>query len=917
MSLMSLLRLIEDETGNVFITRYIKDENTNIIHRYLDFLNPDNTDKEWDLVIDYNYPSTEESTSVGTLDEPETIQSEEITDEDDIVNFSEEDNPEVVSASDLKLRIVHNDEVIICKKDGQYIPFDFKASDLGLTGNDEEYEITLESYKEDNTSYLKVTVLGETYDADIDDVNSNTTTTPVEVDLPNNIYVQLYTTEKTVFNYHINTLLGKIQEDILDLAYNTSNITFEVEESDTFNAIAPVLDDENLTREELDELVENWINLKVFKGELIPMIVQKINNSSPNLEVNEDNNYWSRPIKPSDNIDTSDASKNTYEYWRGTAYWRAPFTKLAGEIFVADDTDTGIEYNSIFRRKDVQWDSDLESVLPKIGSVETSEEDPYAIYNAVAMKLKDKRYPELNVEVDVANYYNNKANNYDLYNKVYVKIPSFDGLITASVNKTVKNAHDIGTNKVELGNYSINTKIEQLETELLAEPTIDFDYPYKETYSVQLIDVDNVPLSNQYISINLLSVENESASQTGTVYTLLTDENGVVKITLDYDPGTYRLEVNYGGDTGYESSTFTTDVRVGGEKEISIIHLVAGEGQKKVSKKSYWNKYGHSPKVDNITTVKTVELLQSQSSKGNLIRAIGKAVTKTDKKKYGTKLIDTIFEKKCSRCGSTELYWGYHWAGEKKDTGKFKKTGTVETGSLTGRIICKKCGTSYDVLGKAGNKKLKVVRTTEGTNQTTLNKLQKGNLKFGTYEVLISTKKKKNTGTVMSRDSTPGKNVTGVVKNTVKNKAKNIVAGKTGVAAVKILAKWICTNIKNEDREGYYQAPHKTLSRKKGNSYCKTDLFLHMCDAVGVIHDNGISCYYVYSHKKKSKSKKKVKRKTKNKTTKHVFARVNGHWVDVTLKKNPWGHYKSGFGDLKNADIYRYPKLPDGPRKYN
>lgn len=39
---MELLRYIEEETGNRFRTRYEKDVKTNIIHPYLDFLNPVN-----------------------------------------------------------------------------------------------------------------------------------------------------------------------------------------------------------------------------------------------------------------------------------------------------------------------------------------------------------------------------------------------------------------------------------------------------------------------------------------------------------------------------------------------------------------------------------------------------------------------------------------------------------------------------------------------------------------------------------------------------------------------------------------------------------------------------------------------------------------------------------------------------------
>lgn len=54
---MALLRQIEEDTGNVFVTRYEKDVLDNTIHRYLDFLNPINTTKNWSLNLEYSFQS--------------------------------------------------------------------------------------------------------------------------------------------------------------------------------------------------------------------------------------------------------------------------------------------------------------------------------------------------------------------------------------------------------------------------------------------------------------------------------------------------------------------------------------------------------------------------------------------------------------------------------------------------------------------------------------------------------------------------------------------------------------------------------------------------------------------------------------------------------------------------------------------
>ena len=55
MNRLNLLRSIEEQTGNRFVTRYEKDLLDNTIHRYLDFLNPVNVSKNWKLNIEYDF----------------------------------------------------------------------------------------------------------------------------------------------------------------------------------------------------------------------------------------------------------------------------------------------------------------------------------------------------------------------------------------------------------------------------------------------------------------------------------------------------------------------------------------------------------------------------------------------------------------------------------------------------------------------------------------------------------------------------------------------------------------------------------------------------------------------------------------------------------------------------------------------
>ena len=131
---------------------------------------------------------------------------------------------------------------------------------------------------------------------------------------------------------------------------------------------------------------------------------------------------------------------------------------------IEDREITGVDYSKINTRPDTDNPYGVMST-PKMGHVETSDENKFAIYNDVAMKLKDKRFPEIEIQVDVANYKDGKYNNYGIYDKVFVKVPGFEGLITAIVSKTSKKAHDIGENsspKIRLQVYLENYNIENI-----------------------------------------------------------------------------------------------------------------------------------------------------------------------------------------------------------------------------------------------------------------------------------------------------------------------------------------------------------------------------------------------------------------------------------------------------------------------
>ena len=524
---MSLLRYLEEETSNIFRTRYEKDPITNTIHKYLDFLNPLDSDKNWELNISYKLPvdgdfgTFDENGNPTTPDSPEDIDpnyTPPVVEDDDIYG------PTYVPALNYDLG-----DVVLRITDENGNPFSYGGTELSwdddslqLTTADEPEVILQVKYQ---SNAIKVKVNGKSFTAIPENTAGNTihnygivtinnTIDEVSnVNLPNNSRVQLLDSAsgKVFYEQVVSPSAGNTHNDILDLTYNVENISFEVDETDTFTAISPILTNDastdSLTRTQFNTLINNWINLEVHKGDLIPMIVQKIQNvgTLPGTSTPA-GNYFSRPIKPQDQIDTQTPANSRYEYWRGTAYWNAPFDKNAGEMHIEDKTIADVEYLNVHTKIDESDDLGVR-ISPKMGPVETSDEDPYAIYNDVAMKLKDKRTPKVNISVDAANYLNGKFNDYNVNDKVYVKIPNFDKLVTAVVTKTTKNPHDITNTRVEMSNYTVNNKVSTTETYITGKD-ISVNYPGKAVVRVKLCDANGNGINGKLLTFQLSKSEN-------------------------------------------------------------------------------------------------------------------------------------------------------------------------------------------------------------------------------------------------------------------------------------------------------------------------------------------------------------------------------------------------------------------------
>ena len=822
-NLMNLLRYIEEESGNIFVTRYDKDVLNNTIHRYLDFLNPINVSKPWVLNLEYDFLDVDNT--MHAYDSSDNLIEdnpyEGVTDEDDIVVFNEDYTPVInIDPTNIVFRITNGIEVlgtdglVYDGTDEEIAPLCWEASDVDFENNNQSAIISLQKEKNyigltvNNKSFVLLDNISDT----AGDINKAFSTVENTIEsenersnavIPDDAIFEIYDTssEQVVFATCINHEIGHVHEEVLDFGFNLENIELEIDETETFTAITPILSLENydsLNKNDMSRMIQYWQNLSITKGETIPFMMEKVTVQAASLSAAKSSlgtssrtNYWARPYHPQDSIDSGTPANSTWEFWIATSYWRAPFTKHAGELHVSTDSVLATEYTHIQGRPDRRDGRDIITSRPKMSNVETSSETVFGIYHDVCQELKDKQAPEFNLSVDVANLRNARYNDYELHDKVFVKIPDMNELLTARVTKTIKESHDIAKNTIELSNYSVSTVKQTQHNTFIQASNLSFKYPNKKNYTVRLVneDYDNTNSDSiQYLANKLLTFqvykvdENGQTTLTKTNYTKVTNAQGQATIPIKYDPGNYEILIRFGGDEEYLDCSMTIEVNVSGTKEVKSNSASKSKTKAKTTKKTsakkttnakkYYTKYGISPDK-------------------KYIMGIGRSSASGESSKYGSGYYKTIMVRKCPNCGSTELYWSIFWGeNEHSNWGVFPATGHNESSAARGGIFCKKCDAKYSIFGNNHNstkKNLKVYKSPAKSSKSEAYTLKKGKMGYDLKKT--TTKPKKNT-------STKTRTIIGSPSDYVKKVALNIVGDSTGLAAAKKIINYVDTHVK-------------------------------------------------------------------------------------------------------------------------
>lgn len=637
-------------------------------------------------------------------------------------------------------------------------------------------------------------------------------------------------------------------------------------------------------------------------------------------------------------------SGGSSEWNEATAFWSAPYPKDKNDLSIRDIAESKSKYTKIYNRPDCEEyvldnapmitvdggdvpDGEEEEIIPdddeddsykiatlKNGTCETSETDPYLIYHTCVQNLKSHNSPNVSVEVSLKDGTN--SSNFELYDTIHVKIPSFDSLLNLIVSSTEKNPHMPIENKLTLKNVENEQSIFLVNPEFIVDD-ISLKHNVKKTFKGRLIttveesdDKGHAKLVEKGLANKLVSLAISKPDSTRTTY-----------IT------TYTRKVS---------------------------------GTTKKGKKTYYNKYGLSPDKKTVT-------------------GVGKVSAGRDKGKQNT-FYKATFKNKCPKCGTPTLRWHYSkqwmakkgnaakWDGEftctycdndfsieghKKVNGsklQLTKIGKITKSSkksasklVNGKLVYESSKSSSTVTNSTTKSSKKSTATVAGWNKVITTKTDKNGyfkfplklegmenkdytllftyggdletnsctakvsahvpLKAATkteYNVQKGPKKSKNRTYKDIKRPSGSKSYSGVVSNSVWKKANQIVGNSTGLTAMKKLANWISNrkNIPYIKKDDFYHSPYTTL-KKGGNCCCKTDLFLQMCEAVGIFQCDGISAYYVNGPK-------------------HVYAQVAYKnsagvkklvYVDVTRTSKPWGHILKGYGGSPKHKS-KYPKLP-------
>lgn len=884
MTRMEFLRYIEQETHNIFRTRYVKKPDENIIVRYLDFKRPHSFGKNKHEVVTINYNadniiySVDESKSFTAISPLIKVKRKEELEK------WKQTNTAIKKFKDIKI------------KKGEKIPYGFSST------YNEMYPIP--SVKVGKKAVVEGTSAYGKYFRRI----------PGDywyVDFPT-----LFWTDGYLGGKHNSKTIRKIE----DIATKKN-----IKKYDGY--ICKCAEDGDYTL---------WRNNKSYKA----------------TGVKEGDYFICNGYKWE--VVRKKHRTERLKWITALSFWKAPFNKRAGEFYITNDkVDSKINYDHIYSRpnpdsyleiggvdeyiedpieeaSEKELDDDdtgddgeqpFRILTPKIGNVKPTETnyDPYEIYRDVVKELRKVNHPFIKVKANIKDL--KLTGNYNLYDKVYVKIPTINHLVETVITKTDKNPQLIGDVKIELENSDVFKPI-YLKKPLFrirnetVEPNASFEFKGRLVTTVTTTgkkprNVD-VGVPNRRVYVAIIKPNSKKTIQTKNI-----NLSGGKHQKGKFDKygrspdKTFICGIGYksaGKDNQFWKGVFKNRCPRCGRRGGLYWGFKRRNTYNPISKRNWsLRKWGHHEGEFTCGYCGADYSVQGWE-KRNGSRYRLKPVSKGTVKKYANQRL--------GKKEANQLIKGKLKFKEVEDTAKT----TTKTKNIPGN-----CWVYSAVTDKNGWFKIK----------TKLKGIEKKNYKFqctfagdnvyddctGTVEITCREDPKWNINYKVTGNAYTGKTMyiprrgcshhTGKLSKSVEKKAKQIVGTKKGLAAVKLLANWVSKHIKYKYRNNFKHSPASTLRTRRGNCCEKADLFMHMCEACNLHRKQGgaTSFKLQYVHTRKGKDG-------------HVFIRIGRGggkytYIDPTVGGgNCYGKvvrgYKPTKRNKKRARISTYPCLPFG-----
>lgn len=958
MNLMTLLRQIETETGNVFVTRYEKDLINNTIHRYLDFLNPLNINSDWQFNLEYDFHNIE-NTSV-CYDKEGNIVNE---DQDiDVWRYENTDVPDGAVPDDTEppgdyydgdvkaddeydseaqkyvpdplnyipltnfnpettmFRIVNANGQLLNTDGGVYhegdVALSWNCDGAGVDGTDyPSYIFTLQQKTDakSNTRILGISVNHKSYAIagtgennksfirELRDTESISIKTDCERSfsfIPDDSYLEIYdySADKILFRTCLNLNIGHTHEEVLDYGFNLENIKVKIDETECYNAASPLmkLEDSISNRDRLDDLIKRWLDLEVVKGEILPYSIEKISIEATSYQ------------KALDSIGKISR----------TNYARRPYVPN-------DNITEGQSLNSYeFERATGYWRAPYNK---QKGSLNLISNKSLLEYDGIFTR-KDTRNERTGVETLK---HGNVESEFENVFSIYTLLAEF---LKEHEEPKIEIELDVGNlSGFDYNKYEIHDKIyfklpttNELITARVVKTVKNHNDITKNSISIDnyrnINTVKTIPHETYILSSNVMFKYPNKSKLTMTLVNSLEDtdtvmypadelimfhvyEKGKNKIIQSFTKTTDingHASIELSLDPGnYEISISYLGNELYTESELTVLCNVSGVKEKvpKVKDKTKQKIIKKKTKTDKRYYTKYWSKcgLSPKNKKGKHRKVVAIAKpSSADHNKYKYRLYKTVFKNKCPKCG--------HEGTLRFDAGPGTKC--ITSAGAHGRGY-KIGGVEYDheitcihcdsdFCGVTGQDKS---YAHNGRLKTLEKPVKSSEAEFKKLRKgkLVYEVKKIEIKRSKVFDSKTRKTLKAKLSKTVRQTASSIVGDSTGSTAMKKIVDFMDKKIFYSEYQNFLHDPDYCLKHKHANCCDGTRLFFELCDAAGLSEYYKFYYVHVYGHVYGVvETKSTRKRRT-------VDCASDGHGC--------WGYVCQGYTRTTKASS-TYPKRP-------